>query len=127
LFNNTYYSILDKRMGQEMIGSASIIVQHQGHGLVRLILFNYHGEWRNRLYDKANRTAVQLKVLSIEGKRCNFIYSGMRTVGLLIGDVAAARDKEPEWYKIHVRRMSVSNQRKEETIAATWKRILQPA
>jgi hypothetical protein len=106
--------------------SQQVGVEEQNHGTVRLTISNYYGDWINSHYDKPNKTAVQLKVLSVERNRYGFSYVGMRTAGSSFLDKAAARNKEPEWYKIHVKHTPASAQNKKEVITATWERIQRP-
>jgi len=101
-------------------------VLESGVGKIRLELQGYHSEWRNRHYDKPNRTAVQLKVLRIQGNSRRFIYTALRTVGTSNGDGAAARGQEPEWFEIHVVRSPDPKDSRREKITASWKRVPQP-
>jgi len=96
-------------------------------GGVRLQLVGYDSQWKNKLYDKNNKIAVCLDILKVQGSRQDFTYTGVRIAGWSEHDKRAARGQEPEWFEIHVTRSTVLNQPKRERIAATWKRIAQPA
>jgi len=94
---------------------------------VRLQLIGYDSQWKNRLYDKANKIAVCLKVVNVKGDRQDFTYTALRIVGSSLGDKSAAQGREPEWFEIRVRHLVVTSQPQKERIAATWKRVPQPA
>lgn len=94
---------------------------------VRVPLTGYDSQWRNRYYDKPEKITVCLEVKSVKGNRQDFTYTAIRKAGSLLGDKNAARDREPEWFEIHVRHSVDPKQPEKERITATWKRIPQPA